>query len=96
MPKKKSPAEHAAGTQNIAQFFGAASPSQTTAHNPPPARVPAAQPVARPAQRNLKLSQIETHSGARGAARGRASSPSSEQDGEELLYSGTLLCAVHV
>jgi hypothetical protein len=98
MPKKKRTAEHAAGTHDITQFFGAASPSQGTGHNPLSPRS-AALSVQRPAQRNLKLGQIEARSGAAGGARqARQSTPRSdsggEELGEELLYSGncTVLC----
>jgi hypothetical protein len=90
MPKKKG-GEHAAGTHNITQFFGAASPSQAAASNTP-TRVPAAQLVAQPAQRNLKLDRIEARIGAsRGAApaRARVRAANSDSEGEELRDSGT-------
>jgi hypothetical protein len=92
MPKKKAPGD-AAGTPNITQFFGAASPLQAGTHHATP-RVPAALPAAQPAQRNLKLGQIEARTGAAsGAARGRVRAADSDSEaeglGEELRDSGT-------
>jgi hypothetical protein len=92
MPKKKAPGD-AAGTPNITQFFGAASPLQAGTHHATP-RVPAALPAAQPAQRNLKLGQIEARTGAAGGgARGRVRAADSDSEaeglGEELRDSGT-------
>jgi hypothetical protein len=86
MPRKQKGREPDKGTQDITNFFGAASPSQRTANNEPTARVSAALPAARPAQRNLKLGQIDARSTARGRAR---NSDSEDEAGEEVLYSGT-------
>lgn len=99
MPRKGSPAASGSGHANIRAFFTASTPLREVTNNT--TTISAAQPQrAAPAAANPESNQIHA---ARGNARANAGGSAhrvqrqrAEEEGEEVDYSGTCPCILHV